>query len=196
MENVRQSMLEGDSRRRISLGSLAEHDRYLVNVEEDGTIVLTPAVVMSAAQARLLAAAETSRKIDEFLDHPETGSRRARPARTQRSLSPPGVASECEGALELLFSPEAGDVLDELEKDASSAGLVDAIWDVLDLISEHPGSAEARRRALRTAGGHSVWLVPVSGRYDDEEWVVLWQPRDEDAPIAYIGPADFRPGRV
>ena len=51
-----QSMLEVDSRRRISLGPLAEHDRYLVDVEEDGTIVLTPAVVMSAAQARLLAA--------------------------------------------------------------------------------------------------------------------------------------------
>ena len=49
-----QSMLEVDSRRRISLGPLAEHDRYLVDVEEDGTIVLTPAVVMSAAQARLL----------------------------------------------------------------------------------------------------------------------------------------------
>jgi hypothetical protein len=78
-ENDRQSVLEVDSRRRISLGPLAAHDRYLVEVEEDGTIVLTPAVVMSAAQARLLAAVETSRKIDEFLDHPETGSRRTRP---------------------------------------------------------------------------------------------------------------------
>jgi len=81
-EGERQSVLEVDSRRRISLGTLAEHDRYLVEVEEDGTIVLTPAVVMSAAQARLLAAAETSRRIDEFLDDPETGSRRARPARS------------------------------------------------------------------------------------------------------------------
>ena len=98
--------------------------------------------------------------------------------------------------MELLFSPEAGAVLDELEKDASYSGLVDAIWDVLDLISEHPGSAQARHRALRTAGGHSVWLVPVHGLYDDEAWVVLWQPRDDDALIAYIGPADFRPGRI
>jgi hypothetical protein len=81
-EGEKRSVLEVDSRRRISLGTLAEHDRYLVDVEEDGTIVLTPAVVMSAAQARLLAAAETSRRIDEFLDHPETGSRRARPARS------------------------------------------------------------------------------------------------------------------
>lgn len=98
--------------------------------------------------------------------------------------------------MELLFSPEAGNVLDELEKDASNATLVDAIWDVLDLIGEHPGSAQARHRALRTAGGHSVWLVPVPGHYDDEVWVVLWPPRDDDALIAYIGPEDFRPGRA
>jgi hypothetical protein len=98
--------------------------------------------------------------------------------------------------LELLFSPEAGEVLDELEKDASNTELVDAIWDVLDLITEHPGSAQARHRALRTTGGHSVWLVPVRGQYDEEVWVVLWQPRDDDVLIAYIGPGDFRPGRV
>lgn len=88
-----QSMLEVDSRRRISLGPLAEHDRYLVDVEEDGTIVLTPAVVMSAAQARLLAATETSRKIDEFLEQPEIGSRRTRPTRSRRQ-SPPMAGSE------------------------------------------------------------------------------------------------------
>jgi hypothetical protein len=78
------SLLEVDARRRISLGALAEHDRYLVEVEDDGTIVLTPAVVMSAAQARLLAAVETSRMIDEFLDNPETGSRRTRPGRRRQ----------------------------------------------------------------------------------------------------------------
>ena len=90
---VRQSVLEVDSRRRISLGSLAEHDRYLVDVEQDGTIVLTPAVVMSAAQARLLAATETSRMIDEFLDNPETGSRRTRPTRHRRQSPSSGTVS-------------------------------------------------------------------------------------------------------
>lgn len=79
-----QSLLEVDSRRRISFGSLAMHDRYLVDVEEDGTIILTPAVVMSVAQARLFAAADTARRIDEFLDHPETGSRRTRPTRSRK----------------------------------------------------------------------------------------------------------------
>jgi hypothetical protein len=88
-------VLEVDSRRRISLGSLAEHDRYLVEVQEDGTIVLTPAVVMSAAQARLLMAVDTSERIEEFLDHPETGSRRTRPSRSRRrSPSPEAVSRE------------------------------------------------------------------------------------------------------
>jgi len=96
--------------------------------------------------------------------------------------------------VELVFSPEAGRVLDELEKDASNDELVDAIWDVLDLIAENPGSAQARHRRLRTARGHSVWLVPVRGRYNDEVWVVLWQRRDDKALIAYIGSEDFRPG--
>jgi len=43
------------------------------------------------------------------------------------------------GAVELLFSSEAGDVLDELEKDDSNARLLDAVWDALDLIREHGG---------------------------------------------------------
>jgi hypothetical protein len=92
-----------------------------------------------------------------------------------------------------LFSPEATEVLDKLEGDPANDRFVDAIWDVIDLITEHPGSPQARRRALRTAKGHSVWLVPVACRYSDQAWVVLWQPRDEDALIAYIGPEDFRP---
>jgi hypothetical protein len=92
----------------------------------------------------------------------------------------------------LIFSPEASEVLDVLEKDSSNTRFVDAIWDVLDLITEHPGSAQARHRSLRTAGGHTVWLVPVRSLYDDESWVVLWQLRDDDALVAYLGPADFR----
>lgn len=51
-----QHLVELDSRRRITLGRLGkpEHDRYLVNEEPDGTLVLTPAVVMSAHEAALL----------------------------------------------------------------------------------------------------------------------------------------------
>lgn len=47
-------LLELDSRRRLSLGSIARHSRYLAEVEDDGTIVLTPAVVITEAEVRLL----------------------------------------------------------------------------------------------------------------------------------------------
>lgn len=67
-------MLEVDSRRRISLGALAEHDRYLVTAEDDGTLVLVPAVVMPVAQARLHAASVTSAEVDEFLGRPRSGA--------------------------------------------------------------------------------------------------------------------------
>ena len=90
------------------------------------------------------------------------------------------------------FSPDAERILDELEKEPANEQFIDAIWDTIDLITEQPESAAARRRALRTTSGHSIWLVPVSLRHNEELWVILWQPRDDDALIAYIGPESFR----
>jgi len=83
-----QTLLEVDGRRRISLGSLAEHDRYLAAVEADGTIVLTPAVVMPLAEARLHAAVEAAEAVDDFLDDPSGGSRRSRPAKGRPRRQP------------------------------------------------------------------------------------------------------------
>lgn len=93
------------------------------------------------------------------------------------------------------FSPDAARVLDELESDPANDRLVDAIWDTVEMIAEHPTSATARRRALRTPKGHSVWLVPIPNRHGQDPWVLLWQPRGNEALVAYIGPDDFRPGR-
>ena len=42
-------------RSRANLGKLAEHDRYLVHREPDGTLIWEPAEVMSVVEARLLA---------------------------------------------------------------------------------------------------------------------------------------------
>ena len=49
-------LIELDSRRRVSLGRVgrAEHTRYLANEQPDGTVILTPAVVMSETEARIL----------------------------------------------------------------------------------------------------------------------------------------------
>jgi hypothetical protein len=91
-----------------------------------------------------------------------------------------------------LFAPDASRVLDELEKDPARDRLVAAIWDTIDLIAEHPTSREARRRMIRSAKGHSMWLVPVPNRHAEDPWIVLWQPRGDDALIAYVGPDHFR----
>lgn len=93
------------------------------------------------------------------------------------------------------FAPDAQSVLNELEKDEANNHFVDAIWDVVDLIASQPDSALTRRRSLRTVKGHSVWLVPIPVWHEDEPWVVLWQPRGDEALIAYIGPEDFQPHR-
>lgn len=191
------SLLEVDSRRRISLGSLAEHARYLVEVEDDGVIVLTPAVVMSVAEARLHTAVETSRRIDDFLENPETGVLRTRPERLRERRSPShqGGGDSLElwsCSLNPKFSADAAHVLDELESDPKNDRLVSAIWDIIELVTENPTSAPARRRALRTARGHSVWMIPIPIYHHDERWVVLWQPKGDEALIAYIGPENFR----
>ncbi len=50
-------VLELDDRRRASFGRIgrAEHRRYLVTQEPDGTIVMRPAVVITELEARMLA---------------------------------------------------------------------------------------------------------------------------------------------
>jgi hypothetical protein len=74
-------LIELDDRRRVSLGRLASHDRYLATVEPDGTIVLHPAVVMTAAQAKLDDRPELSTGIDTFLADPSGAVSRPRPRR-------------------------------------------------------------------------------------------------------------------
>ena len=72
-------LLEVDARKRISLGSIAKHDRYLAHVEDDGTIVLTPAVVTPLTQSKFDASPEVGRAVDEFLANPDTGIQRDLP---------------------------------------------------------------------------------------------------------------------
>lgn len=49
-------LVELDARRRVALGRLGrpEHTRYLVTEESDGTLILSPAVVMTVHEAALL----------------------------------------------------------------------------------------------------------------------------------------------
>ena len=43
-------IIEVDARGRISLGELGKHNRYLAEVDEDGTIRLHPAVVLTQVE--------------------------------------------------------------------------------------------------------------------------------------------------
>lgn len=42
-------ILEPDARGRVTLGSLATHDRYFASVDDLGRVILEPAVVLTAA---------------------------------------------------------------------------------------------------------------------------------------------------
>lgn len=48
------TIIEVDSRRRVSLGELATAERYLVERDDEGVITLSPAVVITELEARLL----------------------------------------------------------------------------------------------------------------------------------------------
>lgn len=73
------AVIELDDRRRVSLGRFGRHDRYLVREQEDGTLILEPAVVLTEAEAAFLANPALVALIEEERAHPE----RNRP-RTQR----------------------------------------------------------------------------------------------------------------
>lgn len=92
------------------------------------------------------------------------------------------------GSLEPVYSPQASKMLDLVEVDPERVDLWNAIIDAIDLICDAPTSAATRRDALRTPTGHTIWKVTVGYRGDNDDWVVLWQPRDGEALIAYIGP--------
>jgi hypothetical protein len=69
-------VVELDHRRRISLGKIWRHSRYLVHEEDDGTIILQPAVVMNEAEARFMANAELVAQIEDNPPHSDRGHSR------------------------------------------------------------------------------------------------------------------------
>ncbi len=74
------AVIELDDRRRASLGKFGRHDRYLIREQEDGTLILEPAVVLTEAEAAYLKNPALVALIEEERAHPE----RNRP-RTKRS---------------------------------------------------------------------------------------------------------------
>jgi hypothetical protein len=80
------TLIELDDRRRVSLGKLGHHHRYLVHEEPDGTLVWTPAVVMPKLQADFLNNLELQQHLRTFNSSPDVyGVRRGRPRRQSAS---------------------------------------------------------------------------------------------------------------
>lgn len=70
-------LIELDSRKRAPLRPFAQHNRYFVSAEADGTLILTPAVVMSELEARLLRKDPALfARLEESTAHPERLVRR------------------------------------------------------------------------------------------------------------------------
>jgi len=71
-------LVEVDSRRRVTLGQHAKHQRYLITTEPDGTVILTPAVVISELEARLLRRPDLVEKVRADLAEPQARMKRRR----------------------------------------------------------------------------------------------------------------------
>lgn len=86
------------------------------------------------------------------------------------------------------YSGQAADALDKVEADPGAVELWNALCDALDLIIDHPDSAPARRDALRTTAGTTVWRGTVRVPRETDDWAILWH-HDETGRIliAFIG---------
>jgi len=89
---------------------------------------------------------------------------------------------------EIYYSRSAGEALDKIEADPDSGQLWNAICDAIELVADHPESAAARRQALRTAAGTTVWKVSVRAPQETADWMILWSMDDKGRVlVAYIG---------
>ena len=89
------------------------------------------------------------------------------------------------------YEEQADAILDKIQHDPSRQALWNAICNAIDLVCDHPDSAEARREAVRTPR-FTMWQVPIKCRTEDDDWVLLWRPNGTDAEILYIGSRMFR----
>lgn len=83
------------------------------------------------------------------------------------------------------YSPSAAGQLDKMEQSADDQTW-DAICDVLELIDQHPDSAQARREEVTGSNGMKMWKVPVRSRSVDD-LVVLWSRGNAVDYVVFVG---------
>lgn len=69
----------------------------------------------------------------------------------------------------LKFSPEADDLLTNLESGDRTLSCAGHLNTALDRLEQDPGAAPNRRRRFQSL---DLWGIPVMCR--DEEWLILW----------------------
>ncbi|TAM71940.1 MAG: hypothetical protein EPN48_00630 [Microbacteriaceae bacterium] len=72
------TLVQVDTRKRVSLGSMAHHSQYLVREESDGTIIFEPAVVLTQAERAFLSDPELVETLEKANAHPERRRTRER----------------------------------------------------------------------------------------------------------------------
>jgi hypothetical protein len=71
------TLIQVDSRKRVTLGNMALHNQYLVR-EENGTIVLEPAVFLTAAERAVLSDPVVVAALSKVNESPENRRTRSR----------------------------------------------------------------------------------------------------------------------
>lgn len=77
------TMVELDDRRRLSLGKIGRHSRYLVREERDGTLIFEPAIVLTEVEARVLGNDEIMTQLRNTENPASRHARRGPPPHTE-----------------------------------------------------------------------------------------------------------------
>jgi hypothetical protein len=83
------------------------------------------------------------------------------------------------------YAPEAAAQLDALQQSADDQTW-DAICDVLELIDQHPDSAQGRREEITGSNGARMWKVPARSPSVDD-LAVLWNRGSASDYVVYVG---------
>lgn len=75
------TLIELDDRRRASLGKVGRHNRYIAREEEDGTVILEPAVILTEFEAKVLGSPGVVEKLRESQSRPRPEKPWKRPSR-------------------------------------------------------------------------------------------------------------------
>lgn len=67
-----------DSRKRVTLGNLTTATQFIMTVEDNGRIILDPAVVMTQVERDYLENSEARAAVERALAHPEAARPRSR----------------------------------------------------------------------------------------------------------------------